>query len=442
MQLTALSLALSRIMGGGAWSPLSLFAAGEQGAWYDPSDLSTLYQDAAGTIPVTDVEQPVGLMLDKSGRGNHAFQGTTTPNDKRPILSARVNLLTNTEDFSAAAWLKTGAGTGAAPVVTLNAGTAPDGTNTASQIVFNTRAGTTTFDQSMIEFSAPSGATSGAAYKSGLWVKGNAGSQILIRQQGAIAYTKYTLTGGWDYLSQTEVSAITTVSFSFGLRQSVTGTINSSVTVLVWHPDLRPSNIGNNIPAYQRVNTATDYDTAGFPLYLKADGSFTSMSTNSIDFSATDKMTVVSGVRKLSDAIAGNLFELGGTFAASGGITYAVPWNTGVGNYGSASTGTVTASTSTGASYVSPISNVLTGQSAISTPLVNMRVNGTQAATSSASQGTGNYGNYPLYLFARNNASSFFNGYFYGAIIRGATTSGTDLTNAESYENQKAGGLY
>lgn len=43
-----------------------LFAAGEQGAWYDPSDLSTLYQDSAGTTPVTALGQPVGLMLDKS----------------------------------------------------------------------------------------------------------------------------------------------------------------------------------------------------------------------------------------------------------------------------------------------------------------------------------------------------------------------------------------
>ena len=59
-----------------AFSPLSLFSAGEQGAWYDPSDLSTLFQDAAGTAPVTAVEQPVGRMLDKSGRGNHATQST------------------------------------------------------------------------------------------------------------------------------------------------------------------------------------------------------------------------------------------------------------------------------------------------------------------------------------------------------------------------------
>lgn len=68
---------------GNAFSPASLFAAGEPGVWYDPSDLSTLYQDAAGTTPVTAVEQPVGRILDKSGRGNHATQATAT---SRPIL--------------------------------------------------------------------------------------------------------------------------------------------------------------------------------------------------------------------------------------------------------------------------------------------------------------------------------------------------------------------
>lgn len=51
--------------GSSQFNPASLFAAGENGAWYDPSDLSTLYQDAAGTIPVTADGQPVGLALDK-----------------------------------------------------------------------------------------------------------------------------------------------------------------------------------------------------------------------------------------------------------------------------------------------------------------------------------------------------------------------------------------
>lgn len=60
-----------------SWSPLNLFYGGKQGAWYDPSDLSTLFQDSAGTIPVAADGDPVGLMLDKSGNDNHATQSTT-----------------------------------------------------------------------------------------------------------------------------------------------------------------------------------------------------------------------------------------------------------------------------------------------------------------------------------------------------------------------------
>lgn len=53
--------------------------------WLDPSDLSTMYQDAAGTIPVTAVGQPVGKIIDKSGSGNHAIQ---TVSASRPTLMA------------------------------------------------------------------------------------------------------------------------------------------------------------------------------------------------------------------------------------------------------------------------------------------------------------------------------------------------------------------
>ncbi len=65
-----------------AWAPSALFASGEQGAWYDPSDLTTMFQDRAGTTPVTADGQTVGKILDKSGRGNHA----TAPSDAaRPL---------------------------------------------------------------------------------------------------------------------------------------------------------------------------------------------------------------------------------------------------------------------------------------------------------------------------------------------------------------------
>lgn len=75
MHLSKISLAL-RQWGAVGFSPLSLFASGEQGVWYDPSDLSTMFQDSAGTTPVTADGQPVGKILDKSGRGNHASQAT------------------------------------------------------------------------------------------------------------------------------------------------------------------------------------------------------------------------------------------------------------------------------------------------------------------------------------------------------------------------------
>ncbi len=50
----------------------------------------SMFQDAAGTIPVTGVGQRVGLILDKSGTGKHAYQIDSA---KQPIL--RFNALIN-----------------------------------------------------------------------------------------------------------------------------------------------------------------------------------------------------------------------------------------------------------------------------------------------------------------------------------------------------------
>lgn len=58
------------------FSPLSLFSASEPGFWYDPSDLTTMFQDTAGATPVTTPGQTVARINDKSGRGNNATQAT------------------------------------------------------------------------------------------------------------------------------------------------------------------------------------------------------------------------------------------------------------------------------------------------------------------------------------------------------------------------------
>jgi hypothetical protein len=64
------------------WQPTNLFPAGTIGYWYDPSDITTLFQDNLGATPVTAAGQTVGRILDKSGNGYHATQATLA---QRPL---------------------------------------------------------------------------------------------------------------------------------------------------------------------------------------------------------------------------------------------------------------------------------------------------------------------------------------------------------------------
>lgn len=71
--------------GGGApaYNPVTaLFGAGEKGVLYDPSNIASLFQDSAGTVPVTATGQPVGRQLDLSGNGVHRIQPTAA---KKPL---------------------------------------------------------------------------------------------------------------------------------------------------------------------------------------------------------------------------------------------------------------------------------------------------------------------------------------------------------------------
>jgi len=49
----------------------NLFAQGQQGFWLPFTDFASLSQDSAGTLPYTALEQPVGLILDKSKGGGY-----------------------------------------------------------------------------------------------------------------------------------------------------------------------------------------------------------------------------------------------------------------------------------------------------------------------------------------------------------------------------------
>lgn len=435
------------IPAGGLFSIASLFANGEQGTWYDPSDLTTLFQDSAGTTPVTAVQQPVGRMLDKSGRGNHAFQTTSA---SRPVLSARYNLLTKTEQFEHSDWSKGNT------TITANSITAPDGSTTADLMVENT--------SNDVHWVAQNIASSATGYAQSVCMKAGTRSW---------SYFRLRTTGNIDRFAYFNLADGTIGTVNTGLTASIqslgdgwyrcTATISVAVAgvlpvivamttannvsfyqgngtsgIFIWGADLRVSNDALGQPAYQRVNTATDYDTVGFKPYLAFDGVDDSLVTNSIDFTATDKMTVFAGVRKLSDAARGMLIELSATTASNNGAFAMTAPDAASATYAFESDGTILTS-AVGTPFTAPLTSVLTGVGDISGDVTTLRVNGTQAATSTADQGTGNYGNYPLFIGRRNQATLPLNGRLYSLIVRGAASTTAQITSTETYVNQKTG---
>lgn len=68
--------------------PSWYFKGNINGIWYDPSDITSMFQDVAGTTPAV-VDGPVGRINDKSGNGNHAIQATAA---SRPVLKQLGNV--------------------------------------------------------------------------------------------------------------------------------------------------------------------------------------------------------------------------------------------------------------------------------------------------------------------------------------------------------------
>jgi hypothetical protein len=370
--------------------------------------------------------------------GAHASQSTSA---SRPVLSARVNLLERTEEFDNAAWTKGGV------TVTANAAVAPDGTQTADLVYPSSSGSLRTIYQAKtgnkVSFRVKAAGKSWAYIQDG----GNsiAWFNLATGALGTVA-AGYTAT----IVPTTEGFFVCTVvksgNFSYAEIGISDADNSNSVTasgtsgIFIFGADLRVANDGVGLPVYQRVTTSTDYDTTGFPLYLRCDGSDDGMVTSSVDFSGTDKMTVFAGVRKLSDAAEGCAVELSSSSSINNGSfsLFAPGTASGAfaGKYFWASRGTTRTIADVG-NYSEPITNVLTGIGDISGDSAILRINGTQVASNTADQGTGNFGNYPLYIGRRGGTTLPYNGRLYSLIIRGAQSTATQIAQTENYVNQK-----
>lgn len=319
---------------GSGFTPLDLFANGEHGFWYDPSDFSTMFQDESGTVPVTAVEQPVGLILDKSGRGNNAIQPTATA---RPILSARVNLFEKTEQFDNAYWNKQGA------TITPNVVIAPDGTLTMDKLVEGISTGLHNVNKGGFSFVA------GKTYRLTAYVQasertkgqirlgnstvgfGGAGNCSAVFDLIAKTITTPTngtssiedLTGGIFRVKITATANNSANDFVFSTELSNGATVNYTGDgvsgMYIWGAQIQ---VFSGADKYQRVNTATDYNTSGFGKFLRFDGVDDFLQTAAFSM-APGKVTIFAGTANAKTTGSGTLCEFSpnylnnvGSFAA------------------------------------------------------------------------------------------------------------------------------
>ncbi len=300
-----------------AWSPLSLWPDGidSPGMWISPRTLDSQWQDYTGTTPVVapgtvaDSSNPVGLALDiRAGAtvltdpGHHMLQSTSAA---RPLMSARVNLLTYTEDFSNAIWIKRGAVS-----VTPNAITAPDGTLTADLI---SGIGATGVD----DFHSPAPAipqATGASLSLSFYVDKGASSGVLDVQAvagpvgGHWTISLSSVASGWDRITDAHPAVTVLVPFTVVSPALNSGPLFSAssggpLSLYMWGCQLELASAASDYQAI--LGNGYQYPSTGFPVAQLYDGVDDGMATAAFTAGTlTSAMDCMIAVRRDSGALA------------------------------------------------------------------------------------------------------------------------------------------
>lgn len=161
-------------------------------------------------------------------------------------LPTRVNLLTKTDQFAHADWVKNAGGSGVAPVVTDNFAVAPDSSTTAARLYFDRSVGVANTDFSRFTQVISSFPTQNTS----VWLRSNTAATQTIEYANGGEITVVSVTTAWQKFLRTSSNK---TDLTFLARGTTTAQI---VDILIWHPQ---QEAGVTVNTYQRVNTAIDY---------------------------------------------------------------------------------------------------------------------------------------------------------------------------------------
>lgn len=149
------------------------------------------------------------------------------------IEEARTNALLYSAQLDTVPWENSINGTGVAPTITANAGTAPDNTATADRLQFSLAGGTATADitRRRQPYITPAGAHTFSIY---LRSTDGVSSYNMHITDAAGATNNITVTGGWKRFTVTATSVGTIIYYSVGLRGGQALVNSNTADILAW----------------------------------------------------------------------------------------------------------------------------------------------------------------------------------------------------------------
>jgi hypothetical protein len=145
----------------------------------------------------------------------------------------RTNLVTFSEQFDNASWVKSIGGTGVEASVVANAGISPSGYQDADLITLNSGTGTTASDQAKVTKNI-TGLTTGVAYSESIWLKGVSGGEQVLLGISNIGNLKVTLTTEWQRFVLSGVSGGVFNSVGVQIRRGLQEPLNSYAQFYAW----------------------------------------------------------------------------------------------------------------------------------------------------------------------------------------------------------------